>query len=84
MLNKRTQILFDNDFWSELLVLAKARQMSVGELVRNALRETYFAGNDKQKMAKERAFENILNLKKTIKPISIEKIGQLINYGRKY
>lgn len=84
MLNKRTQILFDHDFWNELLVLAKARDVSVGELVRNALKETYFQKDKKQKMLKEKAFENILGLRKTIKSVSAEEIRQFINYGRKY
>lgn len=84
MLNKRTQILFDHDFWNELLLLAKAKEVSVGELVRQALKETYFQKKEREKTAKERAFENILRLKKAIKPIGAKEIQLFINHGRKY
>ena len=41
MLNRRTNILFDDQLWDQLSNLAKNRKTSVGELVRNAVTEHY-------------------------------------------
>lgn len=82
MLNKRTQILFENEFWNQLLALAKTKDTSVGELVRRAVRETYFQEDKKQKMA--RAMERIAKIRKTLKKVTYKEIKEMINYGRKY
>lgn len=79
MLNKRTQILFENDFWNQLMSLAKARDMSVGELVRSTLKATYFKEDKKEKMA--RGMKMILSVRKKFKKIDYK---EMINYGRKY
>ena len=41
MLNKRTQILLDDDLWGILIDLAKRKDTSVGELIRVAIKEKY-------------------------------------------
>lgn len=46
MLNKRTQILFDNHLWRELTSLAESQKTSVGNLVRQAVTKTYFVDGD--------------------------------------
>lgn len=58
MLTKRTQILFDQQLWSSLVQLAKEKNTSVGELVRNALREKY--GEEKRLVKRKKAIEAIL------------------------
>lgn len=82
MLNKRTQILFDDNLWLQLCALAKAREISVGELVRKAVKRAYFQENKKIKMAK--AMKTILEIRKKLKKITAEEIKEMINYGRKY
>ena len=82
MLNKRTHILLDENLWFQLMTLAKAQNISVGELVRKAIKEAYFGENKKEKMAK--AMETILKTRKKIKPMTAEEIEESINYGRKY
>ncbi len=57
MLTKRTQILFDQQLWNSLVQLAKEKQTSVGELVRNALREKY--GQEKRLVKRKKAIEAI-------------------------
>lgn len=41
MLTKRTNILFDEDIWKELVALAERQNTSVGELIRNAVKKHY-------------------------------------------
>ena len=48
MLNKRTQILFEDDIWFQLCALAEAKETSVGDLVRKAVKGTYFQENKKE------------------------------------
>lgn len=79
MLNKRTHILLDENLWLQLMALAKAQNISVGELVRKAVKEVYFDKNKKEKMAK--AMEVILKTRKKFKKINYK---EMINYGRKY
>lgn len=51
MLTKRTNILFDQELWNQLVQLSKANNKSVGELVRTAVKDTY-AAKDRQKNVK--------------------------------
>jgi predicted transcriptional regulator len=81
MLTKRTNILFKDDEWQKLSRLAKKKQTSAGQLVRNAVREVYFKNNKKERGIKE-AFENIVKIRKVQKGTIDYK--ELINYGRKY
>ena len=41
MLIKRTQILFDKQLWSTLENVSKRENLSIGQLVRTAVREKY-------------------------------------------
>lgn len=82
MLNKRTQILFDDNLWFQLCALAKMKETSVGDLVRKAVKGTYFQENKKRKMAE--AMETIINIRKNLKKVSAKEIKEMINYGRKY
>ncbi len=62
MLTKRTQILFDQQIWTNLMQLAKEKNTSVGELVRNAVRKQYSEDGKQERI--EKAVENILNFRK--------------------
>lgn len=84
MLNKRTQILFDEKTFTFLTLLASQYNSSVGALVRRAVNKVYLNEETSQKTAQKSAFEEIIKLRKTIKPISDKEIKELINYGRKY
>lgn len=82
MLTKRAQILFDEDLWKYLVELAKSKNLSVGELIRDAV-EAKYAHVEEKKLEKRRiAIESTLKHRITSK----EKINykELINYGRKY
>lgn len=50
MLSKRTNILFDQELWSQLVQLAKTKRTSVGELVRSAVKDKYAAEDRREKV----------------------------------
>jgi len=79
MLTKRTNILFDEEMWSRLKTLAKNQKTTVGKLIRNAVKETYFS--DKHFRERVSAINNIFKKRKRFKKIDYKK---LINHGRKY
>ncbi|MBI4059189.1 hypothetical protein HY404_03035 [Candidatus Microgenomates bacterium] len=58
MLTKRTNILFDQELWKKLISLAEKRSISIGELVRTAVRKQYL--ND---IAEEQRKEAIVGIK---------------------
>lgn len=45
-LNKRVQVLVSEDMWQDLTVLAQEQESSVGHLIREAVMQTYFTGNE--------------------------------------
>lgn len=79
MLNKRTQILFSQELWESLSNLAEDKGTSVGQLVRQAVEESYFSKGVNEKA--RRAIEKIM----VIRPHFRGRINyeELINYGRK-
>ena len=80
MLNKRTNILFDQEMWTMLVSLAKEEDTSVGNLVRNAVAKNYMK---KSKLLKRKqAIDEILKIRKIIKGKINYKA--LIEDGRKY
>lgn len=80
MLNKRTNILFDEKLWRKLSVRAKKEKTSVGSLVRRAVEKTYVEDEEVYKQRRE-ALDDILKIRKKVKGINYK---ELINYGRKY
>lgn len=82
MLTKRTQILFDENCWKKILVLAKTKNTSVGNLIRVAIKETYFKEDKKKQIAE--AMEEISKIRKNLKKVTYKEIKEMINYGRKY
>lgn len=80
MLAKRTNILFEQETWDTLTVLAQAKAVSVAELIRKAIKMAYLP--EGEKMVKMKVFNSILNLRKRAK----DKINykELIEDGRNY
>lgn len=79
MLNKRAQILFNDQEWLMLRTISQTDGLSMGRLVRDAVNKTY--GKKQVRSLKVlRALEHI----KKIRPIFKGKIDyeELINYGR--
>ena len=62
MLIKRTQILFDKELWNTLVGISKRESISVGELVRRAVKEKYEA--DKLLQKRREAVKGILDFRK--------------------
>ena len=80
MLNKRTNILFDDKLWRTLTDEAGKRKTSVGKLVREAVAKVYL--RDEELEERRKAFDDILKIRKVSKTRIDYKA--LINYGRKY
>ena len=80
MLIKRTNILFDEETWKMLTSLATEKQVSASELIRKAIKGTYFL--EGEKMNNEKIFGQIISLRKRTKgKIDYRK---LIEDGRKH
>jgi len=79
MLNKRTNILFDENLWKILTTVASRRKTSVGRLIREAVAKIYTS--DEELEERKKAFEEILRIRKVSKRRIDYKA--LINYGRK-
>ena len=80
MLDKRADILLKQDSWDLLNLIAKQKDLSVSELIRQAVYQTYL--DQAQQKKTEQAFNNILALRTETKG----KINyrQLVEDGRKY
>ena len=80
MLTKRTNILIQEETWQRLVDLARQMNTSAGELIRRAIKKTYFADDRNDEIA--RAVQSI----RAIRPKIKGKINykELINEGRKY
>lgn len=80
MLTKRTNILFDEDIWSKLVKIARARNISTSMVIREAVEDKL---SEEEILAKRReAVESTLHHRLKSK----DKIDykELINYGRKF
>ena len=80
MLQKRTNILFDDKLWSLLVAQSSKKKVSIGELVRRAVIKTYIEGHDTLQQRKDAA-SAIQAIRTIHKGIDYK---ELINYGRKY
>ena len=79
MLAKRTNILFDEELWFKLLTLAEIRKSSIGNLVRTAVKDLYFSGDDRSVLAK--TVDEIRRVRKTRGGVNYKELN---NEGRKY
>lgn len=80
MLTKRASILFDKELWDRLSKDSKAKNISVGEIVRQAIEEKFTREADLEK--KRLAIDRTLKHRKIFKGKIDYK--ELINAGRKY
>jgi len=60
MLTRRTQILFEDENYNFLVWLANEQKLSVGELVRKAVKKTYLDDNETGKIKKKKVFNSLL------------------------
>lgn len=81
MLNKRTNILFDEVTWQMLQEVSTAKNTSVGQLVRLAVKDVYFSQNKSNKRQKLLADIDQLNKKIVTKDINYQ---DLIKHGRRF
>ncbi|MDZ7586679.1 MAG: hypothetical protein U0946_02900 [Patescibacteria group bacterium] len=79
MLTRRVNFLFEEETWQMLQERAVLESISVGDLVRRAVKKTYAGDNKQQKIAK--AIQDIRRIRKVFKNIDYK---ELINAGRKY
>ena len=79
MLTKRTQILFDEELWKQLVKISVVKKTSIGQLIREAVEEKY---QKKLKLSERKA---LLERIEKIRPHFKGRIDykELINYGRK-
>jgi hypothetical protein len=60
MLTRRTQILFEDENYDFLVWLANEQRLSVGELVRKAVKKTYIDDKEAGKIKRKKVFDNLL------------------------
>lgn len=80
MLQKRTNILFDQELWEQITLLAKSRKLFVGQLVKTAVKDQY--------ALQDITIRKIKKACQAIESLRPQKKGKLdykalINYGRK-
>ena len=81
MLTKRVNFLFEEATWQMLQERAAMEQVSIGELVRKAVKKTYRDKNEAKLKKIARACKEIEKIRTIQKNIDYK---ELINYGRKY
>ena len=80
MLDKRANILLSQPNWDLLSLIAEQKDLSVSELIRQAIRQTFLS--EAENLKTQKAFNNILHLRKNAK--GRINYRQLIENGRKY
>lgn len=80
MLTKRTNILFDDFTWNTLKQVAVVENTSIGQLVRNAVKNTYL--KQQQVDSRQQLMNSIKTLAKNVNTTRIN-YRKLINDGRK-
>lgn len=85
MLNKRVQILFEEDDFVSLVRIAQNEDSSVGELVRKAVKKTYLAGRERELALRKKTFDELLAWQKKT-GVSKDRIDyrEMVSYGRKW
>lgn len=84
MLNRRAHILFEEDEFNLLELLAAEKGQSVGELVRLAVQRTYIESKAKELSDREKAFAALKKLQQQTRQKGRVDYKALIEYGRKY
>lgn len=81
MLTKRVNFLFEEETWKMLQNLSVLEKLSIGELVRKAVKKTYVDKDARRLKQTARAIDEIRKVRKVFKHINYK---ELINAGRKY
>ncbi len=85
MLNKRTHILFDQETFITLQMIARKDNTSIGDLVRTAVQKIYCDMPENQWERKKQAFEELKKWRSQFKPFKGRiDYKALIEDGRKY
>lgn len=84
MLEKRTNLLLEKETYDYLAYLAKERGITVGELIRKAIKREYLAKKEKILQSRQRAFKKILRMQEGMKIPEKLDYKELINYGRRH
>jgi len=85
MLQKRTNILFDQKTWDYLVGLSQKEKVSVSDLIRRAVQKQYVDDRDQIIKRRREAFDAINKIRATIKhTFTREEIREMIEDGRKY
>lgn len=82
MLNYRTNILLDKERQQLLLDIAKREKTSIGELIRRAIDRVYKKSDEEEIKRRTHVVNEILKLRKKIKPLKGITARELIEYGR--
>ena len=84
MLNRRAHILFEEEDFNLLELLAAEKGNSVGDLVRKAVKRVYVEPKEKELSDREKAFEALGKLQLLTRQKGRVDYKELIEYGRKY
>lgn len=82
MLTRRTNILFDEATYKLLTGKAREEKKSIGMLVREAVIDKYKKSDEEIIKQRTQAVEEIMRLRKRMKPLAGITIRELIDYGR--
>lgn len=82
MLNRRTHILFDDETIEILTAVANQKQTSVGNVVRQAVKQLYMKSDTVARERKKRAYSKLLRWQKEIGVSKLVNYRALINDGR--
>lgn len=91
MLNRRVPILFEEKNYLMLAALAREESQSFGELVRRTMDEKLKLAAKKQTEERMKTWDELMAWRKKMKaknknkkPLTVQEIKDLVNYGRKY
>lgn len=84
MLTKRTNLLFEEELWQLLAERAVEEGLSVGELVRQAVKKIYVEPEDEVLEQRKKAFEALIKLQQKTRQKGRVDYKALIEYGRKH
>ena len=82
MLNRRAHILFEEEDFNLLELLAVEKGSSVGSLVRTAVQRVYVEPRDEAVERRKKAFERLIKWQKKIGVFKGLNYKALIEYGR--
>ncbi|MBI4999604.1 ribbon-helix-helix protein, CopG family [Candidatus Gottesmanbacteria bacterium] len=83
MLTKRTNLLLDEETYKNLLLLAKEKKVSLGEIIRQAINRVYKRESDAEMEKRSKVVASIMNLWEKTKGKKTD-YRALIEYGRRF